>query len=442
MSTPATVPPLDTRPLVEPIDAGAARAFARQLRAKRGQQRLFSGVGGVFALIVGGFILLGCLFLSAVAFAMVIEYGQPLGLIFAIFPLLLPAAFVTFLVVKLRGANAGQANGWYRLDRFARANGLAFNPWLPAPSRPGMIFSLGRARGAHDVVSGTRRRWVEVANYTYETGSGKDTTTHFWGYLALRLDTPLPNIVLDATSNNGLFGASNLPVMFKKDQRLSLEGDFDRHFELYCPRGYEQDALYLFTPDIMARFIDNAAQVDVEIVDDWLFLYAKRNFSTLDPATWTWLFSIVDALDDKFAQWARWRDERLATAVPGAAVADASEMAIASGTGEAAPEPGVAETAPKTGIAETGIAEAAPEAADAAVVPESGVAARLMAAAAASAPAARSAGAPLTPPPAGVAQEGRRLKQGAPWYAYVIVAAFVALWLLFQSGMLQQFFSP
>src|SRR5690606_27778890 len=72
-----------------------------------------------------------------------------------------------------------------------------------------------------------------------------------------------------------------------------------------------RDALYLFTPDIMARFIDNAAALDVEIVDDWLFLYAKRDFSTVDPATWSWLFSVVGALLEKFAQWARWRDERL-----------------------------------------------------------------------------------------------------------------------------------
>ena len=116
--------------------------------------------------------------------------------------------------------------------------------------------------------------------------------------------------MLDATSNNGLFG-SNLPATFDRDQRLSLEGDFDQHFSLYCPEGYEQDALYLFTPDIMARFIDHAAALDVEIVDDWLFLYGKREFSGLDPATWAWLFSVVAALLDKFAQWARWRDERL-----------------------------------------------------------------------------------------------------------------------------------
>ncbi len=107
---------------------------------------------------------------------------------------------------------------------------------------------------------------------------------------------------------------SNLPTTFSRDQRLSLEGDFDQHFALYCPTGYERDALYLFTPDVMARFIDNAAALDVEIVDDRLFLYARRELSTLDPAVWQWIFGTVDAIDEKLGQWARWRDERLPAA--------------------------------------------------------------------------------------------------------------------------------
>ncbi len=202
----------------------------------------------------------------------------------------------------------------FRLDRFARANGMTWEPGFAKPQLPGMIFSLGGDRKNSDLLRSTFPRFIEVANYTYETGSGKSRQTHRWGYVALKLETPLPHIVLDAVGNNGLFG-SNLPVTFGRDQRLSLEGDFDQHFALYCPEGYERDALYLFTPDVMARFVDNAAALDVEIIDDWLFLYAKRDLSTVDPATWQWLFTTIDAIDEKFAQWARWRDDRLAAEV-------------------------------------------------------------------------------------------------------------------------------
>jgi hypothetical protein len=294
----------------------------------------------------------------------------------------------------VRGALGGQERS-YRLNRFAAANGMGFVPTLAAPGLPGMIFDLGGSRTASDLVRGEQPRFVEFANYRYTTGSGKNRTTHHWGYVAIKLDVPLPHIVLDATSNNSLFG-SNLPATFDADQKLSLEGDFDQHFSLYCPEGYEQDALYLFTPDIMARFIDNAAALDVEIVDDWLFLYGKREFSGLDPATWAWLFSVVAALLDKVAQWARWRDAQLTTDAATPVAAGVGALAGGAAMGDAA----------------------------------SGGAAALPFAAPAQA---------LGPPP-GVALSGRRLKRGVPWGAVVVFGIFVAVWFAGQFGLIDVFF--
>ena len=48
-------------------------------------------------------------------------------------------------------------------------------------------------------------------------------------------------MVLDARSNNGLFGGTNLPSQFSKDQILTLEGNFSEYFTLYCRREYERD---------------------------------------------------------------------------------------------------------------------------------------------------------------------------------------------------------
>ena len=146
-----------------------------------------------------------------------------------------------------------------------------------------MIFGIGNERCAYDVVRGERPRFVEFGNYTYTTGSGKNRTTHQWGYVAVKLDVPLPHIVLDATGNNSLFG-SNLPG----DLRPPTSGSRSRATSTSTSRstalpGYERDALYLFTPDIMARFIDNAAVLDVEIVDDWLFLYGTAQVLDARP---------------------------------------------------------------------------------------------------------------------------------------------------------------
>src|SRR5699024_2518292 len=91
----------------------------------------------------------------------------------------------------------------YRLDAFARANGMSYEARVSDPRLPGMLFGLGRSREATDLVRGTVPRFVEFANYRYTTGSGKNSTTHHWGYVAVKLDVPLPNIVLDAKGNNG-----------------------------------------------------------------------------------------------------------------------------------------------------------------------------------------------------------------------------------------------
>lgn len=357
MTGPASVA-FDARPLTEQVDRASARAFAKQLRAEGRMPPVgfgSSAAGILAAIVVGIFVIFGFGTALSGAFGLLIAASAGPASVVPLLLVLAAAGVGVAVFFLTRDAKYGR---WLRLDRFARANGMSFVLGVSAPALPGMIFARGHSRVSSDLVRGTVPRFVEFGNYRYTTGSGKNKSTHRWGYVAVRLDVPLPHIVLDAIGNNGLFGVSNLPAQFGRDQRLSLEGDFDRFFALYCPEGYERDALYLFTPDIMARFIDNAAALDVEIVDDWLFLYAKRDLSTLDPATWGWLFSTVGAITDKLAQWGRWRDDRLAGAESAAA-----------------------------------------------------------------APAAA-----LRPPP-GVAAQGRRLRGGASWVAFVMVGALV-LWVL------------
>src|SRR5690606_15000396 len=156
-------------------------------------------------------------------------------------PFLVIGTIMVIVIIAFVASTRTGADRLYRLDRFARANGMSYLPRLDSPGLPGMIFGIGRARQASDLVRGESPRFVEFANYRYTTGSGKNSTTHKWGYVAVRLDVPLPHIVLDAQGNNGLFG-SNLPAASAKGQRLSLEGEFDRYFALYRRAGHERAA--------------------------------------------------------------------------------------------------------------------------------------------------------------------------------------------------------
>ena len=227
-------PPFDAGPLTEPVDRAEVRAFTADLR-RRGALRT-RWVSGLVLTVIGAAIVLFA-FPALIALVSTITSGRntinPVSIFFVLF-LVVVIALVVVLIVR---AFRGKAERRFRLDRFARANGLEWRGDVDDPRLPGMIFHQGHSREASDVVSGYRPRFIEVANYAYKTGSGKSETTHKWAYVAIRLDTPLPHIVLDAVGNNGLFGGSNLPITFTRGQRLGLEGDFDRHFALYCPQG-------------------------------------------------------------------------------------------------------------------------------------------------------------------------------------------------------------
>lgn len=225
-------------------------------------------------------------------------------------------------VVMLVKAHTSWAT-WCQLANFARANGWAMQPRVAGPPYPGMLFSLGKKRFASERVYGGDDHIFDMANYQYTTGSGKSSRNHTWHYIAVKLDRRLPNIVLDARANNGVFG-SNLPHTLAGDQVLSLEGNFDDSFTLYCPSGYERDALYIFTPDLMALLIDNVALYDVEIVDDWMFFYSTKKYEALDASVWRRMLQIVTVVGAKTANRTElYRDERMVAT--GAAPLDARE---------------------------------------------------------------------------------------------------------------------
>lgn len=285
----ARVTDLDFSPLTSPIAKGELTTFRRErgrgIRSASAQTIVIA----VFAL-VGAAMLVGVIASGLAAGASASSSGS--------------VVFVLFVAVAIAGVIAlrwlisrATWTRWLRLSRFAKANGFVFAANAPVPAYPGAIFGIGSARGVPEQLYRQGKRYLDIGNLRYTTGSGKNRKTHNWGYVAIKLDRMLPHMILDAKANN--FLGTNLPVSFSRGQMLSLEGDFDRHFTLYCPKEYERDALYVFTPDLMVRLIDEAGLFDVEIIDDWMFLYSARTFDLADPRALARAFRIIDTVGEK-----------------------------------------------------------------------------------------------------------------------------------------------
>jgi hypothetical protein len=131
-----------------------------------------------------------------------------------------------------------------------------------------------------------------------------------WTYVALGLPAPLPHLVLDSTANDR--HGSDLPASVQRDQRLSLEGDFDRHFRLYAPGEYERDALYLLTPDVMAALVDDAAGFNVEVVDRRIVFFRRDPVDHSAPEPWEAAGRILAGVGPRLVRRAvRYRDDRV-----------------------------------------------------------------------------------------------------------------------------------
>ena len=210
--------------------------------------------------------------------------------------------WVTRLVADILIRDSRFSTGWrrrFRLHRFAVENGLSYTPEVENLSRSGVIFTAGTSRRGHDILSTGPGSDFEIGNYQYAGNWKSERALRRFGYFRLRLPGPLPHIVLEARRNRRWFGRSNLPWRFASSQSLSLEGDFDRYFKLHVPAGHEQGALYIFTPDLMVLFMDRAADYDVEIVDDWMYVYSPKPFRMLDPNTYERLFAVLETVGRK-----------------------------------------------------------------------------------------------------------------------------------------------
>lgn len=212
----------------------------------------------------------------------------------------------------------------YRRDRltklytFAAKNDLTFRFDEPITDKTmyhGLIFDEGHSRIREEIL--LFKDDTELGSYKYTKGNGKNRSTYKFGYARLKLERPVPNILLDSRKNNPAYG-SNLPDTYAASQKLSLEGDFDTHFTLYAPTEYKTDALYILTPDVMSVLVDQGGDFDVELVDDYMYIYSGSDPFKSAEQLKKWI-TVVESLRKELGKQTKsYRDDKVAANVPAA----------------------------------------------------------------------------------------------------------------------------
>ena len=163
------------------------------------------------------------------------------------------------------------------MQQFAAANGYTFSRQGTDPATlDGALFRLGDNKTIRSVVSGNYLGCpISLFDYSYTTGFGKKRQVHPYTVFQLQFDTEMPDLLLEKKESifdGGLFG--QLP------EHIKLEGDFNKYFSLSIKKGYEVEALEIFTPDIMAELEEGCKGLSLEIVKNNLFIYDNKTIST------------------------------------------------------------------------------------------------------------------------------------------------------------------
>ncbi|MFS4505833.1 hypothetical protein ACMA46_06300 [Clavibacter sp. Sh2141] len=303
---------LDTAPLTDRIRRRDLRAFRREFRRAHPEAEGIGVRGRTALMVLLTWISALALVLLAGIVVDTLQEGEPdageevvfQGLIGAIFLLML-VVFGSW-VIRSRGRRGGY-RAHLRLVRFGEANGMSY---LPGPMSDGHFGSARRYLDLTRVMRPIAAPGVEFGNHEIVASGRRNGSPRFGGYAMIRLGAEMPHIRVIAR-RGALRRALSAARQPDRDQRLSLEGDFDRHFALYCPEGSERDALYLFTPDVLAVLIDRVRGLDVEIAGDRLLLTSHDDVVTRDPERWRDVIEATTALVAKVDRWERWRADPL-----------------------------------------------------------------------------------------------------------------------------------
>lgn len=260
------------------------------------------GIGAVF------FIIVGVLFQVVVMLVQIVGHDNTEEL--AIGWLLLVPWLLLWSTLYLLSKVSGK-RGWrgrIRLKRFADANDMLCEFDVHAPEYPGARFHPGWRHTYEERLAPRSGRQVEIGNYeaVSNTGGRSGNSSDTFGFIAIRLDTMLPHMRLVP----GRHRASEFIDTDRQVRALKLEGDFADHFTLFVPEDYEGDALYVFTPDLMALLLDNATKLSVEIIDDWMLVTSPWRFKLTREPVLRRILSIVDVVVPKVVKQTHlYRDE-------------------------------------------------------------------------------------------------------------------------------------
>lgn len=280
----------------------ASVGYADWKRFLRAQGFFHSGFGGLVLGIpaVAIVVVVIAIFVAGV----LPQYREPIGLI------VVPVLALWLLMVLVFGL-VSIARG-VRLQRWADGNGVDYverlvgsgrSPWRGTPFPAHGNYVVRRLLRDDGFTAGRFR------SIPRGEGTGNASAIRPFSFVQFALPTRVPHIFVTNRRASVLSWAG---IRIAGGTKLGGSTEFDGIFTLHSPKDYERDALYIFTPDLLAALIDYAPDSELELIDNTAFLYLSKEPQLWKPDVADALNSVIDKLSTVLErQTHRYRDERV-----------------------------------------------------------------------------------------------------------------------------------
>jgi hypothetical protein len=185
------------------------------------------------------------------------------------------------------------------IQQFASDNGFAFqlrNPdlvqysWRDYKILPAWLGAVGIAatKDAYYILSGQYMgypitmflMWDNLTEGVYYRRPNEQQRLRYIqqqtaGIVRITLPKSFPQVVLDSNKNDRI--QSSVRTEYEPSQRLILEGDFAKYFDLYVPTGIQINALSLLAPNMMQILMNHSGLFDVEFRDNELIIMTRKS---------------------------------------------------------------------------------------------------------------------------------------------------------------------
>lgn len=197
---------------------------------------------------------------------------------------------------------------------FALMNGYQYKDAGGVDNPNGILFNTGHDHHYSDVVSGPYKIWhflLFICSYT--TGYGKNSRDYHRGVMCVDFGIALPSFLLRRHKLLGMLDNEGESLSQNGyTQKLSLEGDFDKHFQVHIKSDNEINVLSLLTPDVMQSLLP-LDDYELEMADNGIFYiytksYINKKMELIE------IYKILDSIAFQIGQYAE-RQKKLNASV-------------------------------------------------------------------------------------------------------------------------------